>query len=552
MIFDRNGVLLAENRPSFSLSLVKERVSVNVEDTVERLQSLLVIDDRSIQRFYKKLKSRGRRPYDAVQLKLGLSEQEIATIAENQYRFPGVEVTVNLSRHYPMADLYAHSVGYVASINDREEKNLKELNKWENYIGTNHIGKTGIEKVYEKELHGEVGYRHVEKDASGRVLRVLDSTPPIRGSDVVLHLDTGLQKVAFDALEGERGSIVAIDVKNGGVLATVSMPSFDPNLFAERISYKDYNALRDSKDVPLLNRAVQGQYPPGSTIKPMFGIIGLELDAITERTRISDPGFYRLENSEHKYRDWKKGGHGSQVDLHQAIVESCDTFFYELGFSLGIERLHNFGVRFGLGEKTGIDQTSERPGLFPSKQWKKDKYNRSWYAGETINASIGQGYMLATPTQLAVATAVVATRGKRFQPQLMKSINGEEFLPTELESVLLTNEADWDYVTRAMKDVVHGPRGTAKKMGQGLAYTMAGKTGTAQVISIAQDEEYDAEAIAKRNRDHALFIAFAPVEDPLIAVAVIVENGEHGSSTAAPMARKVIDHYMAGLLSEVL
>ena len=536
LIYDRNGVLLAENLPSYSLTIVKERVE-DLDATLALLGELVGVDEYDLKKFNNRLKR--RRPYQTVPLKLRLTQDEIAVLAVNRYRLPGVDVNAELSRHYPMGEEFAHVLGYVGRINEREQVELDPVN----YSGTDSIGKLGIEKYYEELLHGRVGNQNVETNARGRVLRVLERQDPEPGADLTLHLDSHVQQVAHEAMGNERGAVIAIDTRSGGVLAMVSTPSFDANLFVDGISSKNYSALRDSPDLPLFNRALQGQYPPASTLKPVFGLAGLHYNVVTPEFSVYDPGWYQLPNDDRFYRDWKKGGHGNRINLHQAIVESCDTYFYDLAYRLGIDRLHAFAEPFGLGMPTGVDNTHERSGLLPSRTWKRQMKRLPWFPGETLNVSIGQGYMLATPMQLASMAVTLANRGKRIVPRILKQYRGAEVKAPLLPPVE-ASQADWDIVIAAMRDVVHGKRGTARRIQRGASYRMAGKTGTAQVIGIAQDAEYDAEQIAKRQRDHALFIGFAPLDEPKIAVAVIVENGESGSSAAAPVARKVFDAYL--------
>jgi penicillin-binding protein 2 len=537
LIFDRNGVLLAENVPSYSLTIVKELVD-DYDQTIALLRELLPISDDDLKKFERRLQR--RRPYQAVPLKLKLSQEQIATLAVNRYRLPGIDVSAQLARHYPMGEEFAHVLGYVGRINEREQFELDPVN----YSGTDSIGKLGIEKYYESQLHGLVGHQNVETNARGRVLRVLEREDPVPGVDLTLHLDAHVQKVAHQALGQERGSVVAIDTRTGGVVAMVSTPSFDANLFVGGISSKDYAKLRDSLDLPLFNRALQGQYPPASTLKPMFGLAGLHHGVVTPGFTVRDPGWYQLPNDERYYRDWKKGGHGHAINLHQAIVESCDTYFYDMAYRMGIDRMSSFAAPFGLGKATGVDNTHERSGLLPSRSWKRQMKRLPWFPGETLNVSIGQGYMLTTPMQLASMTATLANRGQRFVPRLLKRAGDQEVSAPRLSPIAEVSDRNWDVVIAAMRDVVHGRKGTAKGIRRGAPYRMAGKTGTAQVIGIAQDAEYDAEQLAKRQRDHALFIGFAPLDDPHIAVAVIVENGEHGSTAAAPIARKVFDAYL--------
>lgn len=540
LIYDRNGVLLADNRPSFRLSIVKERVK-DLDGLISTLQTLVDISPSDIDRFKKALR-RSRAPYQATPIKLDLSQDEIARISVNEYRLPGVEVEAELVRYYPHGELLAHTIGYVGRINERELASFDEEQR-KDYSATYSIGKIGIEKYYEDVLLGKVGSQFMETNAYGRSLRVLKRDDPTPGKDLHLHLDIELQKATFEALRGWRAAAVAVDVSTGGILAMVSTPSFDPNLFVTGISYQDYNALNRSLDLPLYNRTIQAQYPPGSTLKPILGLGGLESGLISPQTRIHDPGFYQLSEGERLYRDWKKWGHGNNVDLRQAITESCDTFFYELAVRLGIDRMHPVGAHFGLGSQTGIDMPNERGGLWPSREWKKRHRRLPWYPGDSLNVSIGQGDVLATPLQLAVMTATFANRGTRYEPHLVRRINDKE-VSIKKTDVVEAKIHNWDYVNSAMESVVHGIRGTAKGINKGLTYRIAGKTGTAQVIGIAQDEEYDRDKVAERNRDHALFIAFAPADKPEIALAVVVENGEHGSSAAAPIARVIFDNWL--------
>lgn len=540
LIYDRNGELLAENRPSYTLSVVQERVG-DLAETLAILSGLVRITPGDIEKFYDQLRQR-RRPFDAVPLRYGLAEEEIARLAVNEYRLDGVEVEAQLVRHYPFGDLFAHSVGYVGRINERELAGF-DAEEHNRYSGTHSIGKIGLEKSYESQLLGEVGYQNVETNARGRVLRVLERSDPKPGEDLVLHLDVALQLEAMEALEGRRGAVVAIDVATGGVLAAVSAPSFDANLFVTGISFRDYRELNQSLDLPLFNRFLQGQYPPGSTLKPVIGLGGLHHGVITAEDTIYDPGYYRLRNDDRLYRDWKRSGHGAKVDLKQAIAESCDVYYYDLGFNMGIDLMHSFGTQFGLGEMTRVDLPSERRGLWPSREWKRGARGLPWFPGDSLNVAIGQGDALATPLQLAVVTATLASRGVRLQPQLAASIGNKTLAPVMVHQV----EVDEDHmntVLDAMAEVVHGERGTAQRIARGAGYRMAGKTGTAQVVAIAQNAEYDSEALSERNRDHALFVGFAPLEKPEIAVAVLLENAESGSAAAAPIARRVFDKWL--------
>ncbi|MFE8072733.1 penicillin-binding protein 2 [Marinobacteraceae bacterium S3BR75-40.1] len=545
LIYDRNGVLLAENRPVFSVTLVPERVD-DIDGTIERLRKLIDIPDEDVERFYRRLHEY-RRPYEPVPLRYQITEEEIASLSVNRYRLPGVEVDAELVRYYPYPELTAHALGYVGRINENELRKVDPVN----YAGTHYIGKLGIERVYEDLLHGHVGFQNVETNARGRVLRVLEREDPAPGADIHLQMDIRLQRLAYEALAGRRGAIVALDPHTGGILALASAPSFDANLFVTGINTKDYAALRDSRDVPLFNRAIRGQYPPGSTVKPMMAIAGLDSGTVTPQTKIYDPGYYKLENNNRVYRDWKRWGHG-WMTLHDAIAQSCDTYFYDMGYKMGIDTMSNYLAEFGFGRNAALDVGEAKSGLLPTRDWKRAVKNQPWYPGDSVNMSIGQGYLLATPLQLATATAVVAGRGEWHAPRHLKSVDGqvtaEEVLPeSELHDIKLKDPSYWEEVVGGMEAVMDGPHGTARSAARGAPYKMAGKTGTAQVFSLAADEEYNADELAERLRDHALFVGFAPVEDPQIAVAVLVENGGGGSHTAAPLARKIFDAWILDL-----
>ncbi|WP_323845221.1 penicillin-binding protein 2 [Microbulbifer magnicolonia] len=540
LIYDRSGTLLADNRPSYNLSIVRERVR-DLDATLELIGHLVRLDDGDVEKFHQRMER--RRPFEPIPLRFRLTEEEIARISVNEFRLPGVSVEAELVRYYPLTDLFAHSVGYVGRISERELTAFTEEDV-RRYRGTASIGKVGLERSYEDLLLGEVGYENVETNARGRVLRVLERHDPKPGAELTLHLDARLQRAADAALGDRRGAVVAIDVKTGGVLAFVSKPSFDPNLFVTGISFGDYRALSDSLDVPLFNRALQGQYPPGSTLKPMMGLGGLADGVIDAETKIQDPGFYRLPNDTRQYRDWKRWGHGKHVDLIQALAESCDVYFYDMAARWNIDGMHDIATRFGLGAKTGIDLPVERPGLFPSRDWKRGARGMPWFPGDSLNAVLGQGFVLATPLQLAVMTATIANRGTHYRPQVVKSVDGVEQPPDVLHHVEARPE-HWDLVSEGMEAVVYRTNGTGKKAGAGLDFRVAGKSGTAQVVGIAQGEQYDSEALKERHRDHALFVAFAPVDDPQIAVAVLVENGEGGGKVAAPVAREVFYDWMS-------
>jgi len=542
LIYSRDGVILAENKPTFSLEVIPEQID-DVDKIIDKLKEIISIEDADIDRFNKSLKK--KRRFENVPLRLNLNKEEVALFAVNRHRFPGVDVVAGLNRYYPMSDELVHAIGYVARIDEDDVKQLDESN----YSGTTHIGKLGIEKAYESLLHGDVGYQQVEVNAQGRVIRVLDRTSPKPGENLHLTIDLSLQRIAIDSLENKRGAIVAMDPRNGDILTFVSSPGYDPNKFVNGIDSKSYKALLSSKDKPLINRVIQGTYPPGSTIKPFLGLVGLDNGVRDLRDESWCPGWFSLKGHEHRYRDWKKQGHG-YTGLHKAIMQSCDVYFYILAYELGINRIFEGLSQFGFGQLTGVDIGGESKGLLPSRKWKWEALGQVWYPGETLIMGIGQGYALSTPMQLAKATASLASKGKIIRPRLVSgtsnSITNEvDALPSFAEDkIIMSKNSYWDEIIHSMKEVVHGVGGTAWRSGLNAKYKFAGKTGTAQVIGIAQDKEYKKEKIAEEFQDHALFIAFAPVESPRIAIAIIVENGGGGSKVAAPIARKMFDHFM--------
>ncbi len=542
LIFDRNGILLAQNLPSFTLEIVIEHVD-DLDKTLEHLGKLISISKEDLKRFNKN--RRKKRRFEGIPLRYRLNDEEVAIVSVQLNDLPGVNINAQLSRHYPQGKLASHAVGYVSRINERE---LRKLNA-SNYSATTHIGKVGIERTYEDLLHGQVGFQHVETNAQGRILRVLDRTLPVSGKNLYLNLDSKVQAIAEQSLGDNNGALVAINPRNGAVLAMVSMPVYDPNLFVHGISSKNYKLLSTSPERPLFNRALRGQYPPGSTIKPFIGLAGLELKLLQSHDELNCPGWYMLKNDERRYRDWKKRGH-KKTDLIKAITESCDVYFYDLALTLGIDNMSSYLAQFGLGQKTGIDLRGELAGLNPSREWKRRNRNLPWFPGETLITGIGQGFMLMTPLQLANATAAISKMGEHFKPRMVYGIQDQqnsqivETKAEPLKNVPINDENNWLTVLTAMKNVVYGVHGTARGIRRNLKYTIAGKTGTAQVFGIAQDAEYKKEEIAKKLQDHALFIGFAPYENPRIVVALIVENGGHGGSAAAPIVRKVMDQYL--------
>ena len=540
LIFDRNGILLADNSPDFSLEIAPNRVT-NLEDLIERLSEVVDIDDADIKTFYKQKKYKGR--FERIPIRNKLTEEEVAAFSIEKYRFPEVDIHANLSRNYPFGEAFAHVLGYTGLLS---EQDLNEIDLAK-YRGTYVMGKSGIEKSYEDVLHGKAGYEQIETDARGRMIRQLEEIPSVQGENLFLSIDSKLQLLAYDALQNHQGAIVAMDTETGGILAMVSKPSFDPNLFVKGIAQDAYDKLQHAKEQPLFHRAIRGQYPPGSTVKPLVALQALDTQTITPNTTFNDPGYYQLNADGRLYRDWLPDGHGI-ISLENAIAESCTTFFYFVADKLGIDKMHDIFSRFGLGAPTGIDIAGESKGIAPSKAWKKATKRQGWFQGETLITGIGQGYTLVTPLQMATVASAIANRGVRVQPSLIKATQAPDQSITEREPVFLPevelkHEEHWDTVIRAMEKVIKSPRGTAHWINNPKStFSMAGKTGTVQVFGIKQDESYDADKIKSSLRDHAWFIAFAPVDDPKIAVAVIIEH-----SKGSPMvARKILDAYFAG------
>lgn len=543
LIYGRAGQVLAENRPAFRLEVVPEQIE-DLDALLAELGRIMVIEARHVQRF--KASLRKQRRFENAVLRADLSEAEVAAFAVNRHRFAGVDVVAGLRRHYPLGRELGHVLGYVARIDADDLARLDQAR----YSGARHIGKLGVEGAYESVLHGDPGYQQVEVNAEGRVIRVLERGPPRPGRNLHLTLDVSLQNMALAELAGRRGAIVALDPRNGDVLALASSPAYDPNPFVNGIDAGSYRALLGSAEKPLLNRALQGEYPPGSTLKPFLALVSLAEGVRDWQDESWCPGWFSLEGQSHRYRDWKKQGHG-RTGLRKAIVESCDVYFYRLAHELGIDRIAAGLARYGFGRASGIDIGGERGGLLPSRAWKRAALGEAWFPGETLIIGIGQGYTLTTPLQLARATAILANRGRVPRPRLVSAISDPgmdtvKTLPAEVEAeIRLADPADWDEVIQSLRDVVHGPTGTARQSGLNANYRFAGKTGTAQVIGIAQGEEYIAEEIPEAFRDHALFMAFAPVEAPRIALAIVVENGGSGARAAAPIARRLLDHFMS-------
>jgi penicillin-binding protein 2 len=546
LLFDRNGSVLAENRPVYQLELVPEQVR-DVEGTLAELVSLGLLREDDLPRIRSLIRS--QRRFEPAILRPRLSEEEAARFAVQRPRFPGVDIQARLARQYPLGELGSHAIGYVGAVSESDLQRLDSAN----YAGTAQTGKIGAERAWEHLLHGTTGYRQLLVNAQGRTLQELERTDAVPGLNVHLTIDLELQVLAEETLQGRRGSVVALDPRNGEVLALVSVPGFDPNLFSMGISSAQFRTLQNDIDQPLFDRALRGQYPPGSTIKPLLALAGLHYNVIRPQDTIFCPGWFSLPNHSHRYRDWRRQGHGT-VNLEESVAQSCDVYYYRLAVTLGIERMHDFLSLFNLGHVTGIDIPGEQPGLLPSREWKRSAFRRpqdqAWFPGETVITGIGQGYMLTTPLQLAQSAAILGNRGKGFRPTLLAAVENpvtgerDAFEPEPLAPLQLAPHQVEEAVD-SMVAVMHGPRGTARASGANSSFTIAGKTGTAQVIGIAQGEEYDESLVDERHRPHALFISFAPAENPRIAIGVLVENGASGSGVAAPIARKLMDYWLA-------
>lgn len=550
LILDRNGVVLAENFFVYTLEITPSKAG-DVAQTITDLSALMDITDSDRKRF-NKLRAQSRN-FESVPIRSHLKEEEAARFAVNSYRFPGVEIRSRLFRHYPLGKTGAHLVGYIGRINDKDVTALEKGGETANYKGSDHIGKGGLEQSYERELHGVTGFQQVEVGADGHAVRVLANSPPVSGNNLTLSIDIKLQQVAEEAFGARRGALVALDPASGEVLALVSMPTYDPNLFVDGIDQENWKALNESRDKPLINRPLRGAYPPGSTLKPFVALAGLEHGKRHPPFSIHDPGYFILPGSSHRYRDWKPEGHGV-VDVVKAITISCDTFFYGLAHELGIEKMTAFLAHFGFGATTGVDIVGERSGLLPTPTWKKKRFKQPWYPGETVITGIGQGYTLTTPMQLAFATAMLANGGTGVKPRLVKGIRGSQDgvtreVPQEILDRIPLDPNNLALVKQGMLDVTR-PGGTAASAYAGAPYETAAKTGTAQVIGVAQGQKYNENLIDEYHRDHALFIAYAPADTPKIALAVIVENGGHGGSAAGPIARKVMDYHLLGKAPE--
>jgi len=540
LIYDRQGRLLADNLPSHSLTLTRE-LTDDVKLVVARICMLLELDEACQETLTERSFQR-RRPFEPALLVDQLTEEQIARIAVNRHLLPGVDISAQLLRNYPGGEALSHALGYVGRISEEDMQTLDRRA----YSGTHYLGKTGVERFYEDQLHGQVGYRKVETNARGRVIKVVESEQPVPGEDLVLYLDAELQQKIYELLDKRRAAVVAIEPQTGGILALVSSPGYDPNVFIGMLDSTEFNRLRRDPKLPLFDRASRGQYSPGSTIKPMLGIAALDKDIITRDYDLVDRGYFQLPNDDRLYRNWKRSGHGV-VNLARAIAVSNNTFFYNLAYNLGIDEISSFMHRFGFGESTALDVNGAREGLMPSREWKKITHKQPWFPGETLSTGIGQGYWLTTPLQLATATAVLANRGKWVQPRFLASTGSEtEVLPkkTTKEDIQLKDPENWDYIFDAMANVMHGYEGTARFSGQGAQYRIAGKTGTSQVYTLSQEKDESSTKLPEHLRDHAVFIGFAPVENPQIALAVVVEHAGGGSKVAAPLARQILDFYL--------
>ncbi len=542
LIYDRRGRPVAENLPAYRLELVPEKVD-DLEQTLVALGLIVELPEDALEKF--QLNRRRYRDFESVPLKFNMMEQEVARFAVDRHLFEGVEIVPYLARNYPYGELLTHVLGYVARLD------VDDLNRVDegNYRGTTHIGKSGIERYYEDQLHGTSGIEKIETNAQGRILTVLEREDPVHGDDLVLALDVQVQQAAWDALGDRPGAVVAIDPNDGSVLAMVSKPAFDPNLFVHGISGKDYRAILNAPGRPLFNRTLLGGYEPGSTIKPFVGLAGLELEVVTPEDRVFSVGQYFLPGVSRPFRDWKRGGHG-WVNMLHALEQSVNTYFYQLAYDLGIDRMHDYLDHFGFGKPTGIDLLGENSGVLPSRGWKRAYFAEPWYPGETIIAGIGQGFNVVTPVQLANAAATLANNGTRHEPRLLYATKhagnrqADKTRAPVAEQVPIVSQANWDLIHAGMRLVVHGAKGTARSIKPESGFEIAGKSGTAQVAAQALNEDMD-ETTATHLRHHALFIAYAPFENPSIVVAVVVEHGGGGSREAAPVARAVIDAWLS-------
>lgn len=551
LIYDRYGELMAENLTFFGLYIVPEKTE-NLDRTLNELRDIVGLTDNDIENF-KKERRRGTR-YMPILLKPNLTEEQIARFSVNQYQYPSLDVRPYFKRNYLYGEPMTHILGYVGRINDKDVERLKKEDKFANYAGSTDIGKLGIERYYEDQLHGTTGFEEVEINSRGKVIRKLREQPAVAGKSIHLTIDLKLQRYITDLLAGQKGAVVVLDPKDSSVLAMVSTPSYDNNLFVDGISSEDYKRLLEDPSRPLYSRATQGVYPPASTVKPFISVAALTENVVTPSTTIFDPGYWVLPNTTRRFRDWKKTGHG-HLDLNKAITESADTYFYQVAYNMGIDRLSDWMKRFGFGQPTGIEIQEEASANMPTREWKQKRYKRPWVQGDTISVGIGQGYWTATPLQVAKATAVLVNNGKVNTPHLMKSVEGATVEPYEdpliYPDITEPKASYWEAAKRGMYNVVNSPSGTGRKAFADANYRVAGKSGTAQVFSLKENEKYNAAGLKKELHDHAWFTAFAPYENPKLIVTVILENAGGGSSNAAPLVRKIMDYYLNQRLPEI-
>jgi penicillin-binding protein 2 len=550
LIVDRNGVVLASNYSAYTLEITPSKLEANLDSVIDELSKLVTIEPKDRKRF-KRLMEESKN-FSSVPIRTRLTDDEVARFTAQRFRFPGVDVQARLFRQYPLGEVASHVLGYIGRINQAEAKVIEAGDDAANYTGTDHIGKEGLEKSYERQLHGQTGYEEVERSAGGRAIRTLSRTAPTPGNNLILSIDIELQKVVEQAFGDYRGALVAIEPSTGDVLAYVSRPGFDPNLFVDGIDAQSWTELNTSLDKPLMNRPLSGTYPPGSTFKPYMALAALEYGLRRPEYGISDPGFFMLGG--HRFNDDKKGGHGF-IDMYRSIALSCDTYYYQLGNEMGIDRIHDFMQPFGFGEKTGIDLEHEKTGVLPSQQWKRDRFKRNraaqkWVGGDTISISIGNGFNSYTPLQMAHAVATLANDGVVMKPHLVKMLedpsnHGRTPTVAKESGRIALKQQNIDVIKRAMVGVTADQSGTAFIPFRNVQYTVAGKTGTAQVVGL-KGQKYNAAATPERLRDNALFIAFAPADHPRIALALVVENAGFGAAVAAPIARKALDYYLLG------
>ncbi len=545
LIFDRNGELLAENRPVFSLEIIPEQVD-DLSTMLDELILLLNLDPGAKEDFLKEVQR--HRRFNPITLADQLDEVQVATFSVNQHKYPGATIEAYLKRFYPFGDTFTHALGYVARINTTDLKKLDEQGKLANYAATRDIGKLGVEKYYEELLHGQAGYQEIEVNNRGRIIRTLKYQPPVAGKDIYLSLDLRLQRKAQELLAGRRAGLVLMDPKTGAVLALASSPSYDPNMFVRGIRTKEYAALLEDPARPLINRVSQGGYAPASTVKPLLAVMGLNEGAITPFSKFFGGPFFQLPGSSHKFRDWKKWGHG-WLDVYRAIEVSADTFFYDLAYRTGIDTMNKYMTAFGFGNYSGLDIYEETMGVMPSRDWKRLRRKQTWYLGDTISVGIGQGYWTATPIQLARAHSILTQHGHNVIPHLLKSVregdgHQEPFREPTNQALVVKDDSYWKVAMEGMYRVINGTEGTGRKAFANTPYKAAGKSGTAQVIGMKQDQKYDAHRLKEEHRDNALFVAFAPYEDPKAVVALILENAGGGSTQAAPVVRQILDAYL--------